>query len=39
VGAATLAGAGRVVEHTAGAIGRTGAMFASDLEPFCRTHF
>jgi predicted acetyltransferase len=39
VGAATLAGAGRVVEHTAGAIGRAGAMFASDLEPFCRTHF
>ncbi|MGH9178185.1 MAG: sterol carrier protein domain-containing protein [Acidimicrobiales bacterium] len=39
VGASTLATAGRVVEHAAGALARAGAMFRSDPDPFCRTHF
>ena len=39
VSAATLAAAGRVVEHTDGAVVKASAMFASQQEPFCRTHF
>lgn len=35
----SLAAAGRVVEHTPGAIGRADALFAADREPFCTTHF
>lgn len=35
----TLADAGRVVEHTPGALQRADALFAAEREPFCTTGF
>jgi hypothetical protein len=36
---ASLAGAGRVVEHTPGGLRRAHQLFCSDTVPFCRTDF
>jgi predicted acetyltransferase len=35
----SLAHAGRVTEHTPGALARAALMFTSDPQPYCQTHF
>lgn len=39
VGVSTLAAAGRVQEHTPGAVARADALFAWPVQPFCATRF
>ena len=39
VGFSTLAQAGRVHEHTEGALRRADAMFSTDLKPWCLVQF